>query len=365
MDPSLFLADLEEKPARLLALADALRADDPWAAVGETRRWVFVGMGSSHYAGQVAAARLRTRGVDAVAESAGSDLLPLAGPGTTVVAVSASGGSRETVDAVRRLRGTGRPVRRPDQPRRHRARGALRRRRLDAGRPGARRGGLPVVPAHAGAAARPRGLATAASPTTSSRAPRRCAHLLETRDTWLPALSAAALGPQGTHVVAPARRLSSALQSALMLREGPRLPAYACETADWSHVDVYLTRTTDYRLVLLAGSRWEDELLTWVRERGSTLVAVGAEVEGAALTVRYPHDDVDDVRLLAETLVCCDASLGRATANRLSGARTVSTLVVRPRPTRPRPQGEPQPVAAFCRARKAATLARDEQRSEQ
>ena len=107
MDPSLFLADLEEKPARLLALADALRADDPWAAVGETRRWVFLGMGSSHYAGQVAAARQRSRGVDAVAESAGSDLLPVVGPGTTVVAVSASGGSRETVDAVRRLRGTG------------------------------------------------------------------------------------------------------------------------------------------------------------------------------------------------------------------------------------------------------------------
>ena len=46
-----------------------------------------------------------------------------------------------------------------------------------------------------------------------------------------------------------------------MLREGPRLPAYGCETADWSHVDVYLTKTTDYRMLLLAGSRWEAELL--------------------------------------------------------------------------------------------------------
>jgi fructoselysine-6-P-deglycase FrlB-like protein len=136
------------------------------------------------------------------------------------------------------------------------------------------------------------------------RAAEASTHLLAGRAAWLPALASAALGPQGTHVVAPARRLSSALQSALMLREGPRLPAYACETGDWSHVDVYLTKTTDYRLVLLAGSRWEDELLGWVGERGSTLVAVGDEVEGAALTVRYPHDDVDDVRLLAETLVC-------------------------------------------------------------
>ncbi len=129
------------------------------------------------------------------------------------------------------------------------------------------------------------------------------AHLLAGRGGWLAEVSAAALGPQGTHVVAPARRISSALQSALMLREGPRLPAVGCETADWSHVDVYLTKTTDYRLVLLAGSRWEPELLDWVGQRGSTLVAVGGEMPGAAVTVRYPHDDVDDVRLLAETLV--------------------------------------------------------------
>ncbi len=303
MDPSLFLADLEEKPARLLALADALRADDPWAAVGETRRWVFVGMGSSHFAGQVAAARLRTRGVDAVAESAGSDLLPLVGPGATVVAVSASGGSRETVDAVRRLRGTG-------------ARFAALTNRADTELEALCDVGVSMLaaPERGGVACRSFQHTLAMLLALEGSRPLladhleqsagACAQLLETRDTWLPALSAAALGPQGTHVVAPARRLSSALQSALMLREGPRLPAYACETADWSHVDVYLTRTTDYRLVLLAGSRWEDELLTWVRWRGSTLVAVGAEVEGAALTVRYPHDDVDDVRLLAETLVC-------------------------------------------------------------
>jgi hypothetical protein len=97
--------------------------------------------------------------------------------------------------------------------------------------------------------------------------------------------------------------MSSALQSALMLREGPRLPAVGCETADWSHVDVYLTKTTDYRLLLLAGSRWEPELLRWVGERGSTLVAVGADVVGASYTLRHPHDDIDDVRLLTETLV--------------------------------------------------------------
>ena len=104
-------------------------------------------------------------------------------------------------------------------------------------------------------------------------------------------------------MVAPARRLSSAQQSALMLREGPRLPAYACETGDWSHVDVYLTKTTDYRMLLLAGSPWEDDLLRWTAERGSTVVAVGADVQGAAFALRYPGDADDDVALLSEVLV--------------------------------------------------------------
>jgi len=80
-------------------------------------------------------------------------------------------------------------------------------------------------------------------------------------------------------------------------------PAHAHETGDWSHVDVYLTKTTDYRMLLLAGSRWEDELLRWCAERGSTVVALGADVEGAAYSLRYEGDDDADVRLLAEVLV--------------------------------------------------------------
>jgi len=305
MDPALFLADLEEKPARLTALAASLRAADPWADVGVGHRCVLLGMGSSHYAGQVAAARLRARGVDAVAELAGSDLLPVAGPGSTVVAVSASGGSRETVDAVRRLRAAG-PGPTFVALTNHEDTELAGLCDLTVSmQAGPERGGvacrsfqhtLALLLAIEGA--RPL-LADHLEQSAEAGA-----HLLATRGAWLPAFADAALGPHGTHVVAPARRLSSALQSALMLREGPRLPAYACETADWSHVDVYLTSTTDYRLVLLAGSRWEDELLRWVRERGSTLVAVGADVPGAALTLRYPHDDVDDVRLLTETLPC-------------------------------------------------------------
>jgi glutamine---fructose-6-phosphate transaminase (isomerizing) len=308
MDPAPFLADLEEKPARLRELAGSLRADDPWSPLGDVEGTiVLLGMGSSHYANQVAAARLRQAGVPAVAELAASDLLPAVGPGTLVLAVSASGGSAETLDAVRRLRSA-------DSGARFVAltnRGDTELESLCdltvAMRAGQERGGVACRSfQHTLAlllAWESRLTGGPDTPGVLDRAADASAHLLATRDDWLPEVSDALLGPAGTHVVAPARRLSSAYQSALMLREGPRLAAVGCETADWSHVDVYLTKTTDYRMLLLAGSRWEAELLRWVRERGSTFVAVGGDVPGAVRTIRYPHDDHDDVRLLTETLV--------------------------------------------------------------
>jgi glutamine---fructose-6-phosphate transaminase (isomerizing) len=308
MDPHLFLADLEEKPRRLADLAAALRADDPWAPLGDLDApVVLLGVGSSHYAGHLAAARLRHARVPAVAELAASDLLPGLPPGTLVLAVSASGGSRETVDAVRRLRATESGARFAALTNRDGTELESLCEVTVGMRAGEERGGVACRSfQHTLAlllALEARMTGGPDVPSLLDRAGEASAHLLDTRDDWLPELSAAILGPDGTHVVAPARRLSSAWQSALMLREGPRLPAYGCETADWSHVDVYLTKTTDYRMLLLAGSRWEDELVSWMRERRSTLVALGADVPGAALTLRYPHDDVDDVRLLTESLV--------------------------------------------------------------
>jgi hypothetical protein len=111
------------------------------------------------------------------------------------------------------------------------------------------------------------------------------------------------LSSTGTHIAAPAHRFCSAQQGALMLREGPRLSAVGCETGDWSHVDVYLTKTTDYRLLVFAGSAWEAQLAEWATERGSTVVGVGGSVPGAQYELRYPGDSDDDVRLLTEVLV--------------------------------------------------------------
>ena len=76
------------------------------------------------------------------------------------------------------------------------------------------------------------------------------ADLLERRQEWLPRVRHLLEGPDGVYLAAPACRVSSAQQSALMLREGPRIAATACESGDWSHVDVYLAGTLDYRLLL-------------------------------------------------------------------------------------------------------------------
>jgi glucosamine 6-phosphate synthetase-like amidotransferase/phosphosugar isomerase protein len=316
-DPAGFLADLEAKPEALQRLAGLLAAGNPWEPLPVVgRRVLFVGMGSSHYAASVAAARLRARGIDAVAELASSHLLPAVptDPGADVViAVSASGGSAETLDAVDRYRGHCPVVLLTNRAEAALPQGVSGAVALEAG---PEVGGVAcrtyqhtlavLLALEAYLAARP-GAGPGAGPPDVPGLLRAAAaasqHLLDRRRDWLPDLSAMLLGPDGTHIAAPAHRLCSAQQSALMLREGPRLPAVGCETGDWSHVDVYLTKTTDYRLLLLPGSRWTVELLRWTGERGSTVVCVGADQPGATACLRYPGDEADDVRLLSEVLV--------------------------------------------------------------
>ena len=67
------------------------------------------------------------------------------------------------------------------------------------------------------------------------------AALINTTLDWL-GVAAKLVGQRAVHVLAPAERIGSAEQSALMLREVPRIRADACETGDWSHVDVYLSK---------------------------------------------------------------------------------------------------------------------------
>ena len=307
MDPTLFLADLEAKPASLARLADAFRSGDPLADVpASPRRVLLVGMGSSRYAAGVAALRLRAAGIDAVAEYASATIGWPPAPDTLVVAISASGESEETIATVDRYRGTSPVVALTDAPRSTIATLADVVVPLEAGE---ERGGvacrsfqhtLLLLRALEAQARRPSRRPARRSATAS---PPRPADLLDRRAAWLPEVAAALDGPDGVFVLAPVERLASAEQGALIIREGPRRPAVACETGDWSHVDVYLAKTLDYRALLFAGSRWDGNALEWLAKRGSTVVAVGGDLPGARAIVRYAGDDDPEIAAFTEVLV--------------------------------------------------------------
>ena len=88
-----------------------------------------------------------------------------------------------------------------------------------------------------------------------------------------------------------------------MLREVARVPANACETGDWSHVDVYLTKRPGYRALLLPGSAYEAEVMEWSATRGFPVVVAGGSLPGAALDIGLPGSDDSVIRPLVETHV--------------------------------------------------------------
>lgn len=283
----------------LAAPAPALESIQPLAA--QARRVLFLGMGSSRFAALDATALLRTHGIDAAAEiaSTGSPQPPSAD--TLVLAVSATGGSAETAAAMRRHLGTSMVV------------GVT---SLPASPIGGEADACLTI-----AADGPSGVASAsyrstvavlrevcallapgAAPPAGWRewAAAAAAEVLDGRGAWLPrAVELLRGGP--VHVLAPAERFGAAEQSALMLREVPRVPADACETGDWSHVDVYLTKRPGYRALVLTGSAYEAGVMEWAAERGFTVVTAGGAVPGSALDIDLPGGA--EVRPLVETLV--------------------------------------------------------------
>jgi glucosamine--fructose-6-phosphate aminotransferase (isomerizing) len=306
MDAALFLADLEGKPSSLTRLADAFRTGDPLAEVTSTaKRVLLLGMGSSRYAAGVAALRLRAAGVDAVAEYASSTIGWPPSPDLLVVAISASGESEETIAAVDRYRGRSPVVALTDAPRSTIATLADAVVLLEAGE---ERGGVACRSfQHTGLVLRALEARLGGRPVDLSalcdRVAAASADLLDRRTSWLPETANVLDGPDGVYLLAPIERLASAEQGALMFREGPRRPAVACETGDWSHVDVYLAKTLDYRALLFAGSPWDGNVLDWLTKRGSTFVAVGADVPGARSVARYRGDNDGDVAAFTEVLV--------------------------------------------------------------
>ena len=299
MDAAAFFGDLAAKPAALLRLLD----DRPvWPVIGDGPI-VLAGMGSSWFAADVAARRLRRRGIAAVADLASVEATFPPASGLTVIGISASGRSAETIALLQAHDGTSHTIMLTNDE------------AVDTP-------AVDVVLMHAGV--ENGGVAcrtylhslvallmleerlTGTDLRLDERVRRSAAaiaYLLDRRDGWMPAVLEAIEGTEGMWLLAPVERLGSALQGALMIREGPRRAADGCETGDWSHVDVYLTKTLDYRALLFTGSRFDRDALQWMAERSSHVVSVGGEPDGVSGAVRYPGDDDPIVALLTEPIV--------------------------------------------------------------
>jgi|tagenome__1003787_1003787.scaffolds.fasta_scaffold20913694_2 glucosamine--fructose-6-phosphate aminotransferase (isomerizing) len=287
-----FRADVLASPDTLRDMAEAYAGGgSPLAQLPAERlagrRLLFVGMGSSKYAADAVVSLLRGRGIDAFAELASAALPQPPSPDTVVFGISATGRTAETVEAMRRHLGTSLVVALTNQADGPVAAAA------DLVLPllaGDEAGGIATKTYRATLAALWLVAGRLLHPGDMTPQVRRAAddqeRLLGGREAWLPGLVELVDGGRGVWVAAPAERFASAAQSALMLREAPRIVAAACETGDWLHVDVYLTKRPGYVLLLLAGSRFDSEVMEWQRKRGFTVISVGRPAAaGAAMAV--------------------------------------------------------------------------------
>jgi hypothetical protein len=292
MHPDRFLEDVLASPESLRTLADTYPSGPGIELAG--RRVVLLGMGSSRFAAMTVAAGLRARGIDANAEIASTGAPQPPGSDTTVIAISATGGSAETLAAMRIHAGLSSLIGLTNRPESAVGLEADRCLELHAGVEvsgvacRSYQATLALLHMIAGVSADRIRAAADASET-----------LLARRGAWLEQ-AVGLLEGDAIHVLAPAERIGSAEQSALMLREVPRVRADACETGDWSHVDVYLSKRPELGLLMLCGSAWESEVLEWAGQRRFPVVTVGGPLAGAALDIPVDDDGDPVIRSLVE-----------------------------------------------------------------
>lgn len=286
MDPTAFPADLDLIPETLERLARRLESGDGLAGIATARAVLVIGMGSSGYAAEVVARHHRSLGGRVLVESASTVLLPDPS-GLVVVAVSATGESAEVLDAVARLSGATviAVTNKAGSTLAGLAQSVV---ELDAGVEASGiacrtfRATLVVLDV---LLARLLGTRTMLTADQVRVAAQDSDSVLGRRGAWLEPLADLAGGPSGVWLLAPVERLSSARQGALMIREVSRRIAASSETGEWSHVDVYLAKTLDYRAVLFAGSAWDEQAAEWLRLRGSRFGVVGGGLAGSELRV--------------------------------------------------------------------------------
>lgn len=263
------------------------------------KRLLLVGMGSSYFAARALCHRLQLRGINAYSFLASARDMPTLRENDQVIAITATGNSVETRNLISQLSQpsivlTADPV--FSQP------GMSQTINLHSLE---ERGG---VACHSYIATLVALLQLEEELTGESFVQRALALAIESvsavwqsQDQWLQGLCEHIARAEGTQFVAPLERLCSADQSALMIREGPRIGAEACEVGDWAHINVYLTKNRNLSLVVFAGSPWLDQLLDWTTERKRRVVLIGGNSARCDWEIHYPHEDNPEVALLTES----------------------------------------------------------------
>ena len=257
-----FRGDIAASPVAFTRLLDSWRPKD----LGGRSRFLLAGLGSSRYASLVVAGQARARGATAWVEVAGGDAPAAPDEDLVVVVVSASGRTPEALRTAERHAERGLVVavtNHPESPLAGRADLVV---PLEAGE---EESGIAGRSFRATLAAL--GLLTGATSVAALRPAADGLRSALASGEWVGPAADDLDRKSSIDVVAPAAQLGVAEQAALMLREAPRLPAHAFETADWLHVGVYLA-LPGHRLVLLPGSPADDEVVDTIQRRGGSVV---------------------------------------------------------------------------------------------
>jgi len=286
---ALFEADIAASPSALAALLDTWVAPD----LGDRPRVVFIGLGSSRFAALVVAAQVRAVGATAWVEYASTSAPTGPAEDLVVVAISASGRTREVLDAAARHRGLSLVIAVTNDPASPLAALADHVLPLHAGEETA---GIAARTFRATVAAL--ALLTGVASEASLRpAVGALAHRLATSDAWCPPIVDALGRAPSIDVLADAALLGLAEQAALMLREAPRLLAHAYESGDWLHTGVYLA-VPGHRVLLYRGAASDDDVIDTVTRRGGLVASVAPT--GGAVIVRAIVESVVAERVAAD-----------------------------------------------------------------
>jgi fructoselysine-6-P-deglycase FrlB-like protein len=138
-----------------------------------------------------------------------------------------------------------------------------------------------------------RAVGRAGSPERLRPAAAAVAEAIDGRAAWLDDAVELLDGAPAIDVLGDAADIGTISQAALMLREGPRLPAEAHDAGDWLHTAIYRA-LPGHRAVLFSGTPYDETLVRTIAGRGGKTVVVGTPVEGAALTIGLPQTTPGD-----------------------------------------------------------------------